>query len=228
VLERIALRRGVHLFSVPRHLAVRIERVDRRGSKFIVKGIWGEKYQCRIRLLGEHQIQNALNALATVEALQLKGIRIPKSAIRKGLHQASWPGRLQIVAHRPTIVLDGAHNPAAATILAKALDDLFKSRSRILILGVLEDKDLEGILRVLVPGTRLLIATQPLSPRAVPAEVMGRMAAQYCPQVLVKKTVKEALVYARRQAKREDLICLTGSLYTAAEGMRILGRINGN
>nr|MDA8422316.1 bifunctional folylpolyglutamate synthase/dihydrofolate synthase [Nitrospiraceae bacterium] len=129
----------------PEHIAPGIEQVfDYRGLQAAYQGL-------RLSLLGRYQVDNACCALAAVECLRGSGIVVDEPALRQGLAQARWEGRLERVAQRPDIYLDGAHNPASARKLAEAVRDLKKYYSRlVLVIGILGDKDYHGILSELI------------------------------------------------------------------------------
>ncbi|MBI5049088.1 MAG: bifunctional folylpolyglutamate synthase/dihydrofolate synthase [Deltaproteobacteria bacterium] len=153
-----------------------------------------------LNLLGRHQHLNAACALSALEVLEEtcprmflsgKGFRISESAVRKGLQNIFWPGRLEILSERPLIVLDCAHNPAGAEVLREALLDLrftiydlrMKNKNnnskienrkskRILVIGIMADKDIKGIVAKLVPLANTVILTRPKTDRAASLEMI--------------------------------------------------------
>jgi dihydrofolate synthase/folylpolyglutamate synthase len=132
------------------------------------------------------------------------------------------PGRLEVVSRRPLIVLDGAHNPAAAEALAEALPETFTGDRLHLVMGVFADKDLEGIVRPLAPLADAGYASAVDSVRALPPEtIAAAMTAAGVPAEAFS-TVREALDAAREVASEDDLILVTGSLYTVADARRVL------
>jgi len=176
----------------------------------------------QIALAGRHQAENAVTAIATAEALEQQGFRLGEAAIRRGLHQARWPGRLQTVSACPRVLLDGAHNPAGAQALAAFLAEHRSILGRlILVFGVLRDKDWEAMLALLGPLADQTILTHPPADRgADPHELIS--ADRYCPKVEIAIDPGEGLALARSVAKPEDTILVTGSLYTVAAALRTL------
>jgi dihydrofolate synthase/folylpolyglutamate synthase len=162
-------------------------------------------------LRGAHQRSNAAVAF---QALTLAGV--PPQAIRTGLAQARWPGRLETVQRSPEIVLDGAHNPAGATVLATALSELYGGRRRHVVIGMLGDKDAASVVRLLAPLADTLLVTQPSSPRALPAASLAALAGAH-PQVHVEPVATEALQRAIKLASGDDLVVVCGSLYLVGE-----------
>ncbi len=187
---------------------------DYSGATTAIEGL-------SIGLIGEHQYANASCALAALEAMGGKGYRIPEPCIRRGLEKAEWPGRVEVVGRRPLIVLDAAHNPDGARSLAKALKT-FGFRRLILVLGIMNDKDIEGILKPLAPLSDVIMAAAPDTPRAAPAEsLIERLKSNKRP-ARPYPSVAAACRAALKEAKRDDAICVTGSIYTVGEARKRL------
>lgn len=171
-----------------------------------------------IPLLGRHQITNASLAIAVSEVIS-PDIKIKEEAIRKGLEEVRWEARLEIIAKNPTIVLDGAHNVGAAYALRRTLEEVFlpEHERLFLIIGMMKDKDIRGFLRTLAPLAWEIIVTavdyeRAASPALLAAELDG-----YNSRVKTIEKVSDALEYVKSKACREDLICITGSLYITGE-----------
>ncbi len=192
--------------------------------------------QLFIPLRGSYQVANAATALAVLECLAENlissggrpALPFPNSrllhedTIRSGLRDTKWPGRLETVRTNPPIILDGAHNPAAMRSLAAAIPEYFPYRRLILVLGIMEDKDIPGIISEIVPLASEVILTRPELPRAATPEHLHRLAAPLA-RGPVEKTpdVPAALQAATRKAGPEDLILITGSLYTVSEARKL-------
>jgi len=163
-------------------------------------------------------VDNACLAVAATECLYGSGVAVSEQAIRAGLEQAVWEGRMERVALRPDIYLDGAHNPAAARILAAALREMRgQYRSLILVVGILADKDYQGILAELLPLADQVVVTRPHYARALDASRLGELVKQLHGSCSVTGGVGEAIVEAKRRASAEDLIVITGSLYVVGD-----------
>ncbi|MBI1824186.1 MAG: hypothetical protein HYR80_08775, partial [Nitrospirae bacterium] len=148
-------------------------REDCFANSLDYHGIHQSNLNFVIPLLGEHQRRNASLALAALELLNLKGFPHPESAKRKGLLQVRWPGRIEIVQSVPLILLDGAHNPAGASNLARFLTSLPQTGRRYLVLGIMKDKDIWGIGERLIPWADEIILTQASYSRAAtPGELL--------------------------------------------------------
>jgi dihydrofolate synthase/folylpolyglutamate synthase len=170
-------------------------------------------------LLGAHQVRNAAQALRAGELLGLG-----QEAMREGLRRVQIPGRLELLRRHPEVRLDGAHNPQAAQALAEALKVLLqRKRGLILVLGLMKDKDAQGILRPLLPLAREVLLTASADERALRpqalralAEALGHRGARVAP------TVKEAVGTALELAAEDDLVLITGSFYVAGQAREAL------
>lgn len=192
-------------------------------SSFSYSGIRGGLTGLKLALNGSHQVGNAAIALAAIEALRAQGVHITARAIRKGLKETCWPGRFEILSRRPLVVLDGAHNPDGAASLKNALSSLKKKRL-ILVMGIMSDKDMDGILKELVPASDLVIATRPKGERSATLPALIQAASRYGKPVIGVESVKEACKKALSLASPADCVCVTGSLFTVGEGREYLLR----
>jgi dihydrofolate synthase/folylpolyglutamate synthase len=168
-------------------------------------------------LRGRHQYGNAALALATLELLEPQGYAVPEAAIREGLTQVRWPGRLEQVARDPRVWLDGAHNPAAARILAETLQRSRINGRLIFVMGIMADKDFHTIIGRLLPLAQTVIFTRPRYFRAAKPEVLAEQAKSYKVEILLEDRVSDAVRRAQALAGPEDRIVVTGSLYTVGE-----------
>ena len=184
--------------------------MDFRGSSHRWKDL-------RLGLAGGHQVLNASLALAAAEVLPEMGFPLKEDHLRKGLEETKWPGRLERVGDSPPILLDGAHNPGATKILRQALDEEFPFRRLILVLGIMGDKEIPKMMPNLVPPADLLILTRPHMERAASLELLRKHASPWKKPTLEISDVGGALEKAMGEAGREDLVVVTGSLYTVGE-----------
>jgi dihydrofolate synthase/folylpolyglutamate synthase len=176
--------------------------------------------QClSLALLGRHQAANAAVTLAVLGELEQEGWKIPDSAIRSGSADTVWPARVEILARRPAIVLDSAHNPSSIEALVRVLDESFSARRRLLVFATTKGKDVASMLRRLLGCFDEVIFTQYLNnPRAVPASELAAMAAEMTGgQFRVCPRPAAAWDEVRSLATPDDLICVTGSFFIAAE-----------
>jgi dihydrofolate synthase / folylpolyglutamate synthase len=188
------------------------------GQALVVRGLHAEYDDVLLPIYGEHAARNAAAAIAAVEALLER--ELDTDAVRAALGSFTSPGRLEVVGRRPLVVLDGAHNPSAAEALATAVPETFAGERLHLVMAVFGDKDLDGIVRALAPLADAGYATAVDSVRARPAgEVAEALIATGVPTKTFG-TVAEALDAARAAASANDVILVTGSLYTVADARR--------
>ncbi len=181
--------------------------LDAGGSRFRATGLRHLHITCP--LAGEHQVENALTAAS---ALVLLGVS--DRSIETGIAAARWPGRLERVAERPDVILDGAHNPAGTRALAAYMDRFLAGRRVWLIYGAMRDKAIAEMTGILFPRAWRVIATAPGQSRAVLPETIRELADR--DDVLVAPRLPDALALAR-DAAPEDVILIAGSLFLVAE-----------
>lgn len=174
-----------------------------------------------LSLAGQYQLENATAAVATLEALRERGILWSETDLREGLRTLHWPARIEVVAHEPTIVVDGAHNADSMQKLLEALHTTFQLHRLILVLSVARDKDIPGIVHTL-QGVDAVVLTQMHNARTASiADLQAAFTAE-APSVKVyaASEIDAAMQLARDLAHKSDIICATGSLYLAAEALR--------
>jgi dihydrofolate synthase/folylpolyglutamate synthase len=230
-IARIAAERGAPLIRIgPKGTphcvyGYSIGKASSDGQIFGVRGPHGAYANLALGLLGEHQIENATLAVALAETLRDAGLPITEEAIRRGLDEARWPARLQVVSRAPWIVVDSAHNADSFTRLLTALRRHFTFERLILALGVLADKDLLGIATAIANGgVDLAIAATVASPRAQPAAIIAETVRKAGPDLETRAYAGSAaaLAEALQEAGPHDLICVAGSVYFAGEALRWL------
>lgn len=216
VIRRQAAEAGAPLVDVAESYSWERLAWDLSGQSLRLNGPHGRR-ELWLPLLGGHQLENAAAAVAVIDVLLESGVRVPEPAIAAGLRQVRWPGRLEVLRKRPLVVADGAHNGDSARRLREALQDYFQFRRLILVSGVSQDKTVEDMARELAPLAALVIATSSRHPRAGdPMAVAAAYAAAGVPTENAP-SVAAALERALAVAAPEDLVCVVGSLFVAAE-----------
>jgi dihydrofolate synthase/folylpolyglutamate synthase len=216
VIRKKCKQVGARLYEVGKDITY-----QKRKDGFSVKGIFGEYSDLKIRLLGDHQLINATLATAIAQTLRFYNIDIGITSIRDGLYNTLWPGRCEVVAEEPAVIIDGAQNIASSRALKETIKEKFKYKRLILILGISKDKDIEGICRELRGLVDKVILTKANNPRASNPEELAR----YFPgkDVYITYSVKEAKKKAWALADKQDLILITGSLFVVGEVRGDLG-----
>ena len=204
--------------------------LTRLGVDFHTAGTGPEEFSYRGRsrqlngltcaLAGRHQLDNAACAVALLEAAEERGISVNEAAVRQGLQSVPWEGRLEVLERGPVLLLDGAHNPAAAHVLAEYLTDWCASRPEsrvILVLGMMRDKDHA---RFVEPFYRLVsevVLTQADMARSASVQELRETVGSRFPQCHVAPAAADALALAKARVTAHDLICVTGSLMLVGE-----------
>jgi len=213
VIEQAAIKKGAPLRRLGKEIKIRKEK----NGPFTYLGPKRQWRGVKVGLLGGHQIDNAALALGALEILMEKGLRVPDETTYNGLATARWPGRLEVVSEDPFILLDGAHNPFAAKMLRKFLENLRASHRLILVIGILRDKAWKAILRQLLSVADYAIITQPQSDRAADPNTLASFAHHIIKDVDVVPRVPDAISLALKRAADGAALCITGSLYTVGE-----------
>ncbi|MFH1508374.1 MAG: folylpolyglutamate synthase/dihydrofolate synthase family protein [Candidatus Omnitrophota bacterium] len=223
VIRKRCQEQKVKLYEVGKDIIYRIGK----SQDLSVKGILDEYGDLKVRILGEHQLINATVAIGVVEALSAHKIKVKVDAIRKGLYNTIWPGRCEVIAQKPLIILDGAQNVASARVLKKAIRNNFSATNRggsasdgkykrlILVLGVSKDKDIKGIVRELYDLADTVILTKANNPRAAEPRVLAE--GFKGKETYLTESVLEAKKQAIKLAAEEDMILVCGSLFVVGE-----------
>jgi dihydrofolate synthase/folylpolyglutamate synthase len=191
------------------------------GQSLRIRGVRGTYEDLFLPMFGEHAALNAAAAIAAVESLFDKAL--DEDTTREALAHVRWPGRLEIVGRHPTILLDGAHNPAGAEALAAALREFFIWARLHLVISISANKDVAGIVRPLAALTDIAYAARNASDRAGDAMIIAEEFGAVDKPVELFDSIAAAVDAARAAADEADLIVVTGSLYTVADAHRALG-----
>ncbi len=223
VLELGAQKCGSDLIAYGKDFTADITADELAGIRINYHGDI-EYHDLSLQLAGRHQAQNAALAIKTIEVI-MKKYPVINCDVRQGLADARWPGRLEFVKDHPPMLIDGAHNPQAAAVLAEYLRKALDLYSRIiLIMGIMNDKDREGIMKPLLPLASEIIFTAPGYGRAASPETLAAEARGLGYLVQTALTVADALNLAERLYSQGDLIVVTGSFYTIGEVKEVLGQ----
>ncbi|HYZ11604.1 MAG TPA: folylpolyglutamate synthase/dihydrofolate synthase family protein [Actinomycetota bacterium] len=223
VIEARAAERGARILLRDRDFRLLDRRVAVGGQQIAVAGTRARYRDLVLPLHGPHQALNAVTAIVAAEAFL--GAPLAEDVLEQALAGATSPGRLEIIDRHPLVVLDGAHNRDAARALAEALPEAFVWRRLHLVIGVLETKDVAGILASLAARVTRAHAAPNSNPKALSADRMADACrAAGIDDVEAHSSVAVALQAALAEADEEDLILVTGSLYTVADARPRLPR----
>jgi len=218
----------IHLYG--REFSGTLIAMDDRHILFDYSGY--DRYQnLSMPVSGKYQLYNACMAVRAAELLRKKGFPLSDNSIRSGLNDVNIEGRLERILDTPPLIIDSAHNPAAASSLAETVKELFPGKKIILIAGIMDDKDISGILTPLVRIAHSLILTRAKYQRAAPPEKMRGILSSILMSESVEKpetvlstdSVSEALKIATAQCSDNNIILVAGSFYTTGEVKEVLG-----
>jgi dihydrofolate synthase / folylpolyglutamate synthase len=212
-----------------------VSRVPAVGGQLLtLKGLHGQYDDVFLPLYGSHQAQNAATALAAVEAF-LGDRPLDADLVREAFGRATSPGRLEIIRRSPMILLDAAHNPHGASATASALEDSFAFSPLIGVIGVMADKEYEGVLAAFEPHLAHVVVTQNSTGRALPAAELAATAREVFGEdrVTVAPRLADAIDEATALAEAGEAlgtsigsgaVLITGSVVTVGEARAMLRR----
>ena len=211
------VRRRCAELGVALHIAdfsqIQLEFDSIYGQSFTYKG---NPYA--LPLLGAHQLRNAATVLELVEVLRARGWRLEQSDVEHGLYAVHWPGRFELLSEEPLFIVDGGHNPQCALTVRDNLLHYFPDKRRILLLGVLADKDYPALTAILDEAADEYICITPLSPkRALPAKELADFLNRYNKPVAVCDTIRDGVSLALDRSDDKSVVCAVGSLYSVGE-----------
>ena len=178
---------------------------------------YGRYKNLSLSLIGSYQPKNASVAITAIELLREKGYKISDENIYDGLKDVSWPGRFEILGENPIFVLDGAHNPHGMTATAKSLRDHFGDRKIHFVVGAMADKDVKGMMGMLIPLAHSFVAVKPDNPRAMKAQELAKLLSDLGADAQSCDSVKTAVAKAVNDAGKDGVVACLGSLYFSGE-----------
>lgn len=210
----------------------KLVKVSAEQSKLLNFDIMGQSFDysyedvmlsnLRVPLLGDHQIKNSTVAVTAAIELSKLGFDIKGEHIRVGLETVEWACRLSVVSKQPLIIIDGAHNEDGVNSLKDAFIKYLSDKNIILLIGMLGDKNYTYALEELAPLAKHIIASEPISPRALKAEQMAEVAKQYNHNVEAEADIIKAIEKAKKLADKDSAIVICGSLYLAGSAYEYL------
>lgn len=218
VIARVAREKGSRLLVAGEDFSWQERYCDWRGQRVDLDCPDRRFADLFIPLVGRHQQSNTACA---VTALEVGVPGLPERTVREGVAGCRWPGRLEVLAESPLVVIDAAHNPDGAAALRQALD-LFPRRRLVMVLGVLKDKNAEAMVPLLAPLADLLVATTPVGPRAGAPERIAHLARPLCREVAVEPDLADALEVALGAAAPQDMVLVAGSIYLVGPARALL------
>jgi len=218
VLSGICKEKHASLYRIGKE----IKAVFHKDGSFSYRGLNSRYPRLTASLPGRYQIRNTACAIACIELLRERGFPVDDSALMRGIKNVRWPGRMEIVGCRPTVLLDAAHNPAGVTALCEALKNGFSYRRLILVFGVFRDKNYTTMIKKLASLADEIFVTSCKTERVLALEDLMPVAQRFIKTVRAVAEPINALRQALATASADDLVCVTGSLYLIGDIKRDL------
>lgn len=220
VLLEIAHDKGSKVYNVDEF---NYEIVENNIDGIVFNIIGKKEYTgLKIKLLGEHQVLNALTALKSIEVLKGEGYKIENESIKKGLEEARWPGRFEIIKKDPLIVLDGGHNIQGIDSLVKGVKHYFPGKKIKIVCGMLKDKEYKSMLNMLFNISDFFITVTPDSPRALSANDLKDEIIKNGGSAIASKSIENAVEIAVDNVDSGEVMIFCGSLYMIGKVRTIL------
>lgn len=214
VVQTEAVKKNAKVYLLGKDFSVTIQESSFAQQQFTFN--YGQNsYSYMISLAGKHQVDNAALAVMTALLVSEKYSSITQQTIKEGLSQTRWAGRLEQIEDKPIVIVDGAHNLASAKVLRKAIDDYFSSQKICFVLGIMKDKDIKGIVDVLVQKQDILLATRAddSTRAAQPEDIVKHTSAQSFTFADVEKAIDKA----KELALKDGVVIIAGSLYLVGQ-----------
>jgi dihydrofolate synthase/folylpolyglutamate synthase len=231
VLARRAVEVGATVVAEDANFAVRNRQLAVGGQVLAIRGLAGDYDELSLPLHGAYQASNAACAVAAVEAFVGGGREsLDTEAVLSALARVGSPGRLEVLRRSPTIMVDAAHNPAAARALSEAIQEEFAFTKLVGVVAVLGDKDVRGILEELEPILATIVVTENSSPRRLPVADLAVVAEQVfgADRTIRARSLPDAIDVAVGLVEEDAIfggagVLLTGSVVTAGDARHLLG-----
>lgn len=214
--------KGCQLTALGKDIQFGRESFDLSGQDFWVQD--GEKRVYHIDLLGNYQVENAALAYSVALKLRELGHKVSDGSIERGFGKVKWPARMQVLQYGPFVVVDTTHDVSGSGKLVESLDELFEFDKSTLIFGALEDKDVTRIASIFGPFFDRIIATEAQYRKALPVANVEKAFNEFAENVEAEPSVSAAIQKALSGAGENDLVCITGSIFTASEAFDYFGK----
>jgi len=218
-IRRIAREREAPLIEVFGSGRTLEARLARRGYRFVYAGARG-RYAFSPALAGRHQGQNAAVAIATAEVLSRTWKPLDKGKIVKAVRETRWEGRLETVARRPLVLLDGAHNVEGVEALAVHVRETV-GRPVVLVFAAMQDKDIRSMTRLLFPLCETVILTRVPHERSATPEELAAAAPSFKGRILLEPDTRKAVRLALAESRGRTPVVIAGSLFLIGEVKRL-------
>jgi dihydrofolate synthase/folylpolyglutamate synthase len=226
VIKKIAKEKNAHTTVIDRKHWRRLS-YNMNHQEFLIQGAFKD-YTVKTALLGEYQGENISLAVFTIEQLQMNGVYLTDDDVLEGISTTLNPGRMEIISKEPTVLLDGAHNPVGMKMLRQTLEEDFEYNRLVLLIGILKDKNIQKMLSTIAPISDIIIVTKSNNVRTCEPEVLKNAVEKigYKKDLFIEESILKAIEHAKSVTKEDDIICISGSLFTVGEARSYLASLS--
>ena len=232
VIEKVGRERESPLIEIGRDWDYQPGPLDLDGQQFTVRRVSGGGSELDgeywVPLIGRHQVENAACAVAALDILSQQGLCIPGDAVQQGLRAVRWPGRMEVLSREPLVLGDGAHNPYSMQVLRVALEEWFPGKRWVVVFGASADKDVAGMLEVLLPISDYVIVTRSDHPRAAAPVELADAVAKAGGGAEVSVNVRKSIRRGLAMMDPGSGLLVTGSLHLVADAREEWARYVGS
>jgi dihydrofolate synthase/folylpolyglutamate synthase len=222
LFKKICEEKNSRIFRVGKEIKFQKLNSNLDGQEFNINSFDSNYDNLFIPLLGNYQLSNAACTIGLIDALRFHDIIIPEEAIRKGLKKVEWPGRLEIVQRKPLVVLDCAKDPTAIRKLKETVLENFNYEKLILVISISSDKNIPSMMNEIVPISDFVVLTKhKVMNRGADPNTLAREVKKHSKNFMIVEDVKDAVEKALSLSKNNDLVLVTGSLFTVGEAREI-------
>ncbi len=223
VIKRQAEFQKAPLYTSSQIKITRVDTPTLEGQVLDIEARCWRLSRVKYSLRGDYQIRNLAAALSAMEVMKTYGYRVEEYSIRQSLNSLKMPGRMEVVQHYPLVLVDAAHNSQGAKALADSLDTLLPDRKKILVVGLLDDKERKGTLRALGRNTRTAIVTRPQGLRGGAWQEVQAQWQEIFPDIkaLPVENITEAVNKGLSMLTADDYLVITGSFYVLDQARRV-------
>ncbi|MGQ3685761.1 MAG: bifunctional folylpolyglutamate synthase/dihydrofolate synthase [Candidatus Loosdrechtia sp.] len=225
VIEKTCKEKNAALYLLGRDLFIREVRNNAAGGLICTIETCRHTYEdIFLPLIGYHQVRNCALTLGVLDILEGRGfISVDDKVVREALSHVYCPARIEVVGKEPWIILDYAHTADSMRSLRKSLLENFQFNKLVLVLGLSQDKELDTVLNEIVSASDLIVVTKSANPRAAsPGDLYEKIERLCGKKSTVFHNTRDAVIASRQMAAKDDLICITGSVYIAGEALQVL------
>ena len=228
-IKKVAYEKNADILCLDGHMA-RIDEIVKSNNnenaiqKVIIKNNH-KQIKIELPLVGKHQVMNCLVAVNSLFKLNELGMGITMDNIIKGMETVKWPGRMEMILKEPRLIIDGAHNIDGIRCLKENLKKYYEYEKLYILVGILSDKDIDEMIKIIAVEGDEIIALTPNNIRAENSDELSKKIAVYNPNVTAMDNYREAIQYVVNKAADNDLIIACGSLYLIGELRGIIKNI---